>query len=90
MPRNQRPELIIMNDADTNHLARAGTMPSTVHNAVTTLVDATGRCLSALALRYRIVRDERALLQMDDRMLSDIGVSRGEIAEAVRSGRSRD
>ena len=32
-------------------------------------------------------RAEQALLRMDDRQLADIGVTRGDIAEAVRHGR---
>ena len=31
-------------------------------------------------------RDERALMQLDDRMLSDIGLKRSDIARATREG----
>jgi len=39
------------------------------------------------ALRAR--RAEAALLALDDRLLHDIGISRGEIMSAVHCGRSR-
>jgi uncharacterized protein YjiS (DUF1127 family) len=44
--------------------------------------------LAAIAERRRIVRAERALVDLDDRMLRDIGITRTQIGRVVRYGRS--
>lgn len=36
---------------------------------------------------FSIIRAERELQLLDDRMLADIGINRGEISEVVRSGK---
>ncbi len=38
---------------------------------------------------FAIARAERELRHLDDRMLADIGLNRGEITYAVRRGKSR-
>ena len=44
--------------------------------------------LTAAVLRwYRMRRDARRLMAFDDRLLQDIGLSRGEIDSAVQTGR---
>jgi len=43
---------------------------------------------AAIARRRRIVRAERALVDLDDRMLRDIGITRTQIGRVVRYGRS--
>ena len=48
---------------------------------------ALARLLAALVHEFRIQRDMRALIAMDDHMLKDIGISRSEIGSAVRFGR---
>jgi uncharacterized protein YjiS (DUF1127 family) len=65
-------------------------MRAVFHAPLTTMIDAAARWLRAVAQRYQIARAEKALHAMEDRMLSDIGVSRGNIASAVRGGRPRD
>ncbi len=41
----------------------------------------------AIATEYRIRRDMRQLMVMDEHMLKDIGLSRRQVADAVRFGR---
>lgn len=48
---------------------------------------ALARFLAALVHEFRIQRDMRALIAMDDHMLKDIGIARSEIGSAVRFGR---
>jgi uncharacterized protein YjiS (DUF1127 family) len=43
--------------------------------------------LAALAKEWRVRRALRALQDVDDRMLHDIGLDRGGIEDAVRRGR---
>lgn len=45
------------------------------------------RVLGALARAYRMRRDTRQLLALSDHMLSDMGIGRGEIGQAVQVGR---
>jgi len=45
------------------------------------------RSIAWLKSRRQIRRAVNELLALDDRMLADIGVSRGEIFNAVRHGR---
>jgi len=47
------------------------------------------RWAKALAQEIRVRRDLRHLEALDDCMLTDIGLSRGGLEEAVRSGRPR-
>ncbi len=42
-----------------------------------------------VARERRLRRDMRALAQLDDTMLRDIGASRGEVEDLVRHGRGR-
>ena len=43
---------------------------------------------AAVARWHRLRRDARRLLALDDRMLRDIGLGRGEVERAVRGGRA--
>jgi len=45
--------------------------------------------IAAIAREVRLRRDMRRLEGLDETMLSDIGISRGEIGFAVRCGRPR-
>ena len=47
------------------------------------------RCLDVLAREYRIHSGTRAMMALDDRMLSDIGLARTEIGSAALYGRAR-
>jgi uncharacterized protein YjiS (DUF1127 family) len=42
---------------------------------------------SEIQRRHRLRKDLKHLQSMSDRMLDDIGISRGEIEQVVRSGR---
>ena len=48
------------------------------------------RQLAWISHQRRIRRDTNMLMEFDDRMLADIGLSRGEILYAVRRGRTRE
>ena len=48
------------------------------------------RLLAAIAREVRLRRDMRALAELDDAGLHDIGLSRGEVEHAVRHGRFPD
>jgi uncharacterized protein YjiS (DUF1127 family) len=41
---------------------------------------------AAVSRWHRLRRDARRLMALDDRMLRDVGLSRGEIERAVRGG----
>jgi uncharacterized protein YjiS (DUF1127 family) len=56
--------------------------------ATVRMAQALMRLASALASEYRTRRAARALNELDDRMLADIGLPRAEIDTAVRWGRS--
>ena len=43
-----------------------------------------------IGLRRRLRRDVRELMALDDRMLEDIGLRRGDVDYAVRYGKSFD
>jgi uncharacterized protein YjiS (DUF1127 family) len=43
---------------------------------------------AAVARWHRLRRDTRRLMALDDRMLRDVGLSRGEVERAVRGGRA--
>jgi uncharacterized protein YjiS (DUF1127 family) len=43
---------------------------------------------AAVARWHRLRREARRLMALDDRMLRDVGLSRGEIERAVRVGRA--
>ena len=49
--------------------------------------EALRRSIAGIRNTVRIRRDTSVLLRLDDRMLADIGLSRGEIEYAVRHGR---
>jgi uncharacterized protein YjiS (DUF1127 family) len=44
--------------------------------------------VAAVARWHRLRRDTRRLMALDDRMLRDIGLNRGEVERAVRGGRA--
>ncbi len=46
------------------------------------------RAFAAIAREVRLRRDLRNLQRLDDVMLQDIGLGRGELEDAVRHGRS--
>lgn len=46
------------------------------------------RVFTAVGHWYRLRRDTRRLLTFNDHLLRDIGLGRGEIEQAVRSGRA--
>jgi uncharacterized protein YjiS (DUF1127 family) len=48
-----------------------------------------GRCFSHLAREYRVHCGVRAMMALDDRMLSDIGLTRTEIGSAAHYGRAQ-
>jgi len=48
---------------------------------------AVRRSIARIRNMIQARRDTYALLQLDDRMLADIGLSRGEVAYAIRHGR---
>jgi uncharacterized protein YjiS (DUF1127 family) len=45
------------------------------------------RSLASVRRMHRVHRGTRQLLQLNDAMLKDIGLSRGEIEHAARTGR---
>jgi Domain of unknown function (DUF1127) len=47
------------------------------------------RCFGFLAREYRVHCGVRAMMALDDRMLSDIGLARTEIGSAALYGRAR-
>jgi uncharacterized protein YjiS (DUF1127 family) len=47
------------------------------------------RCFGFLAREYRVHCGLRAMMALEDRMLSDIGLTRTEIGSAARYGRAR-
>lgn len=49
-----------------------------------------GRILAWFRAEYRVRRDMRMLREMDDRFLSDIGLTRGEVLRGVRSTPASD
>jgi uncharacterized protein YjiS (DUF1127 family) len=51
---------------------------------------AVTRAVAAVARWSRIRRDTRHVLELSDHMLSDIGLTRSEIADVVRWGRRVD
>jgi uncharacterized protein YjiS (DUF1127 family) len=52
---------------------------------VSHLISRAGRILAQRILEQAYRKAEKKLMQLDDRMLRDIGLTRGEIASAVRS-----
>ena len=46
------------------------------------------RAAAAVARWHRTHHDTRRLLALDDRMLRDVGLGRGEVERAVRGGRA--
>lgn len=66
-------------------------MAPTAAAPLTSLTSLTGgivRIAGAVARFIQRRRDEAALMRMDDTMLKDIGLNRGEIERAVRTGRA--
>ena len=53
----------------------------------TTLVKSIRRQLASARRRHRIRRDIALLMDFNDRMLADIGLSCGDVIDAVRHGR---
>jgi uncharacterized protein YjiS (DUF1127 family) len=51
------------------------------------LVAAVARAIAAARKRQHLLRAERELQLMDDRMLEDIGITRSEIGALTRFGR---
>src|SRR5215207_8303829 len=47
------------------------------------------RCFGFLAREYRVRYGLRAMMALDDRILSDIGLTRTEVESAARFGRAR-
>jgi len=45
------------------------------------------RVAKAIRLEIRMRRDERLLMTMSDHELSDLGIGRGQVPDAVRHGR---
>jgi uncharacterized protein YjiS (DUF1127 family) len=43
---------------------------------------------AAVSRWHRLRQDARRLMALDDRMLRDVGLSRGEVERAVRGGRA--
>ena len=52
------------------------------------ILDLLVRAFAAMAREIRLRRDLRSLQSLDDVMLQDIGLGRGELEDAVRHGRS--
>jgi uncharacterized protein YjiS (DUF1127 family) len=50
----------------------------------TVLIESIWRRIDWIRSEYRFRRDINALMALDDRMLADIGLRRGEIEHAVR------
>jgi len=50
--------------------------------------DAVAQAAAAVARWQRAHRDARRLMMASDRMLRDVGLSRGEVERAVRGGRA--
>ena len=48
-----------------------------------------GRVLQAIAREYRLRRQVAFLMQQDQRMLSDLGLTHDDVARVVRRGRDR-
>ena len=63
------------------------TRPSSMTPSRTLAPTWVGRLIAAASRWYRTRRDARQLMAFDDRMLQDIGLSRGEIDSAVETGR---
>jgi uncharacterized protein YjiS (DUF1127 family) len=53
------------------------------------LMAATSRLVAPALRWHRARRDSRLLMALSDHMLQDIGLSRGELERAVRTGRDR-
>jgi uncharacterized protein YjiS (DUF1127 family) len=76
-----------MTERRTTALQKPGTVRYTqVARAVTQTV---ALMLEYLARVYRARRDTNYLMDLDDRLLKDIGISRGEIQAVVRRGQER-
>jgi uncharacterized protein YjiS (DUF1127 family) len=50
---------------------------------------AKARTAASILRWHRVRRDTRQVMALSDTMLKDIGLSRGEIEHAVRTGRAR-
>jgi uncharacterized protein YjiS (DUF1127 family) len=62
--------------------ARAGLPTRLVGH--TAFLGPTGRCIAAIARELAVRHAIKALLALDDRLLDDMGLSRGQVKHAVR------
>jgi uncharacterized protein YjiS (DUF1127 family) len=77
-----------MSDASTMRSHASGRRRATIFDAcLTAAVRGLAWLIAAIANELRIRRDMRQLAAMDDHMLKDIGLRRGEIEYCVRYGR---
>lgn len=56
---------------------------------VASIVKAVRSLAAGIAERRRLAREFDELQRMDDRMLADIGITRGEIDHVIQHGRQR-
>ena len=58
-------------------------------SVIRTVLSTPGRAVAALAKEVAARRAMQALSELDERMLRDIGIDRGQIPHATRQGRLR-
>jgi uncharacterized protein YjiS (DUF1127 family) len=66
---------------------KAAVKSGTVRSWFAFAMEAAQRSIARIRNMIRIRRNTAALLRLDDRMLADVGLSRGEVEYAVRHGR---
>jgi uncharacterized protein YjiS (DUF1127 family) len=74
-----------MSSSSTTYAGRYWTTPRAAQPA--SFARALARLIRAVATEWRIRRDLRELMALNDHMLKDIGVSRAQVAHAARFGR---